>query len=206
MIETLSGKTGKIPNPASIFGSRKFRKVQEAAERVDRTVEKSREVGRQHLAKRTELEQLERDYDLSLTAAALDQDGADPQKLALEIGEAQIQLEALERKNRAVRRAVDIATGELAELVQSNRDEILAEANARILKAADKVLATAHELGKAEVELSEFEHIKQWCMEPERSLGAGPAHTGRYTAIQNVIAMAQHARAKAEVRDLEVAQ
>jgi hypothetical protein len=194
---TLRGRSGRIPNlPA--WGLGKFKKAARAAERVDRTVEKARENAGQQQAKRAELEQLERDYDQALRDDALEKEGQDPHRVALRIGEVQHELEALQRKSKAIRQAIEIATQDLAQLVQSAQEELLREADAKIAKAADRVLETALELQERERELNDFEHLRRWITEPERNLHQGPADVPRVQLIQSVIDAAVAAKTKAD--------
>lgn len=195
MTPTLRGKAGAIPS-FTIFGS-KFKKARAAAEKVDAVVRKSRDLGQRYQEKEREIASLERQYDAALTDAALERGGADPDKLAGQIGEAQLEKERLSRKVQASRRAVDIATSELAQLVQGEQPELLAEVNARIVKAADLMLETTLELQKQENELSELEHLKLWVTEPERNLHSGPADVGRNQQIDAILASAMAVKGKA---------
>lgn len=197
-LPTFKGKSGPIPN-LSALGFSKFKKAQKALEKVDAVVAKSRENGRQHQAKLLELQELERGYDKALMEDALDErePGQDPHKIALQLGEGQRELEGLERGGRAIRRAVDQATAQLAQLVQGDQEELLREVDARLVKAANEMALAALELQKREQAVSELEHLRLWATRPDSNLHAGPADVGRSQQIDAILAAAFAAEAKA---------
>jgi hypothetical protein len=200
-LPTLRGKSGRMPDLSKVFGNGKFKRVTAATRRVDATIAKQRTNSQEAQAKEAELRQLERQYDAALMADALDEDGhVDPRDIAQSIGQAQRDLEALQRKHRAIGLAVDKTTAALADLVAADREALLREADAALLKAADRVLEATLELQKQERELCVFEHIRQWITEPERNLSSGPSDVGRSQQIDTVLAAAMAAKAKASDR------